>query len=87
MGSVEHFAEHFQHCQSPLLSSFSTCKHPVIALPAFQIDLTDFRGTWTEACQEGLFALFCKLSFKINGNHLSECAGAVISTPAGQRLR
>lgn len=87
MGSVEHFAEHFHQCQSPLLSSFSSCKHPVIALSASQIDLTDFRGTWTEACQEGLFALFCKPSFKINGNHLLECAGAVISTPARQRLR
>lgn len=87
MGSVEHFAKHFHQCQSPLLGSFSSCMHPALALPASQRDLTDFRGTWTEACQESIFASFYKCSFKISGNHLLECAGAVINTPARQRLR
>lgn len=87
MGSIKHFAKHFHQHQSPNMGPFSCCIHPVLALPTSQRDLADFRGAWAETCQEKFFCLFVNLAFKLGANHLLQCAGAVISTPARQRLR
>lgn len=87
MGSVEHFAKHFHQCHHPCwVPSAAACTQSLLSqLLRMTLLILDVQGQ--KPAKKVFLSHFANPAFKIICNHLLECAGAVISTPASQRLR